>query len=254
MFGLIDEPPQARDYEFNGSQSLGGVVIKPDCNWLQDIPPLEVQQNNVFDTWSCATYATIHAICTLAHAKFGQSWDKSERFTSTLAGTVPDKGTSLRNVLESVRKNGTVDGSLWPFTPEMDSNTFFEPIDATTKNLGLQWLLQYSFGWEWVSKIVLPVFDKEKAFEALKYSPLITAVDVNSPIEGDFVQNTVTSYNHAKVIVNAVYGQYWETADSYLGTTNKYVWDYQFHAPAKISLDRGVTKKTILDTLCSFFK
>ena len=104
-----------------------------------------------------------------------------------------------------------------------------------------------------VSKIILPVFDKEKAFDALKFSPLITSVDINSPIEGNFVQNTVSAYNHAKVIVNAVYGEYWETSDSYAGTTNKYVWNYQFHAPAMININLGKTLSWF-DILLSFFR
>ena len=139
--GFIDELPKLKDFEFE-SKSFMGTVIKPDGNWLLDVPPLEIQQNNVFDTWSCATFSTVHAICTLAHAKFGESWDKSERFTSVLAGTVPDKGTSLRNVLESVRKNGVVDQYVCPFPPEMSSEEFFSPISVVAKQLGQHWFLR----------------------------------------------------------------------------------------------------------------
>ena len=223
------------------------IPLRPNADWSDDVPKFEPQTNFEFDTFSCCTYASVHALCTLAKAKFGVEWNKSERFTAIMSGTVKDKGNSIRQVVSAMAKFGVVDQADCPFPDEMTEDQYFAPIPLTTQFKGRDWLNQYELDWQWVSKFIgiIPTTNKDMMYEALKYSPLVTSVDSNSPESNGVIQNQIEKYNHAKYIKSAVYGVSWTTEDSYDGSLNTYAWDYEFFHPIKFTLE--LKKKSFWD-------
>lgn len=235
--GFILELPHPEDYEFLGATKLKGEKLCLEKQWDKWLPTREIQWNRFLDTFSCVTFAALNCLETIFKRKYGEEYNRSDRFTSKMSGTIPGRGNSIRAVAESIRKAGTVAEEKWPFMPEMNQTEFFLAIPEAIKQLGLDWLQEMEIGYEWTS-LYGQVGNKEKMWEALMESPLHTAVDAGSRTENGIVQNDFSTYNHSVMIYGGEYGKNWNVYDSYDAITKIYVWDYPFFSPLKYTLSK----------------
>lgn len=228
--GYIHELPHEEDYILSGNTKIKGTPILESGDWRPYFPQMEVQRNNVFDTYSCVSFAACNAIEMLHKKLYNEEVNFSDRFVSVMSGTTPGKGNSLRAVQESIRKNGLVLETEYPFTPTMTQNEFFQKVTQDIKDLGIKWLETVNYGWEWSQT---GRFSPTMILDALKYSPLPTAVDAETTSATDF-QN----YNHSIAIVNAEKDVGIDTYDSYLGRNFRYPWNYPFYSPVKVTYSK----------------
>lgn len=173
--GLIVEPPNEKDWVFGGISGATAPILFPDGHgWLKFQRPEESQKNRNFDTFSCVSYACLKSLSYYIKVAYGLDMDFSERFTSVMSGTVPYKGNSLRNVLESIRKHGFVLESDYPsLTSEMTQAQWFAYPPASIRNKALDNLKRWKIEWETLS-IASPV-PHSQIIEAMKKAvPIIT--------------------------------------------------------------------------------
>lgn len=240
-----------------GDGKLGAEVINPTGQWDESLPVLE-PQNLYFETFCCTVWNTIKCLCILAKRKFGEIWDKAERYNSVLAGIQEGYGGSPHNAAESIRKLGVVEQSSLPWTSDMNTfKEFASPKPMTQEYLdeGRRWLRSFTFGHEWVyalgSSRVKSFFYylgyklgfktlQEAMMDALQYSPLGVSVyawifDSN----GLAVKQPWQSDNHWTCCYGYVKDQYWLIYDSYLKCFVKCAWNYPFGFVKRYSLDRA---------------
>jgi hypothetical protein len=244
-----------KDY-LKGDGHLGGEELRPDGQWSDDIDDLELEvQNKYFETMHCWIWNTIRAICLLAWIKFGEKWDKSERYNGVLGGATPNGG-SPHEGCESIRKFGLIPQEELPWTPDL--NTFWEfssprPMLQKYINIGKEWLRRFSFKHDWV---VWPTFigqlryklgfnteqiideNIENMKQALKKSPLGAAVLAWQTRNGLAYRSWNQADNHWTLIVGYVDGQYWIIHDSYLNCWRKAEWRYPWRWVKEFELDK----------------
>ena len=149
-----------------------------------------------------------------------------------MTGTVPRKGNSLRGGAEGARKTGNVSELVYPsITPEMTEQEFFAQPQQNIKDLGLKWLNDYSFQYEWVASG--SAFNIAKAKEALKHSPLQTAIDASTKRTNEF-----NGWNDSVMIYGYEEGKFWKVFGSYPETTGNFDWDYPFFNGLKFNLNK----------------
>jgi hypothetical protein len=241
---IITELPAEEDYEFLGGsttdKSIGGLALVETGQWDKFLPVFELQKNNLFDSYSCVSYARNNVLEALHIKKYGEEVNNSDRFTSVMTETVPRRGNSLIKGAKLARKTGNVLESEYPsIRPDMTEAEFYQKVPKEIKLLGLEWLEYYNLQYEWVNKLMLTKIDKKKAMKALKYSPLQTAIDANTKNPARF-----RGYNDSVIIYGYEEGKHWKVFGSYPQTTGDYPWDYPFYNPLRFDLTRIKIKKT----------
>lgn len=229
-FGFIDAPRGSDEHVFGSNNRFQGTILVPDGNWKPYLPPLEIQHNNRFDTYSCVTFAALNCLETILKKKYDIVDNRSDRFTSVASGTEPGRGNSIQAVAESIRKDGTVAEEIYPFLPDMSSQEFFKDLTQDLRNIGKDWLTKTQVNHEWMDASYKR-FDPIKAFNALRVSPLHTAVDSRTTKTANFKQ-----YDHSVMIYNAVKGDYFEVFNSYENCFQTFEWDYPFYIPKKYEI------------------
>lgn len=224
------------DYEFGGETKLKGEIILPNGDWQPFLQELELQFNRNFDSWSCTNFAFTHCLTAIKFAKYGLKDNLSERFNAVMSGTKPGVGNGIKNPAESARKDGMVKQESYPFTPDLNETEYFKYPPQIVLGEGIHWLEEHSPGYEWVQKDLFfsKKFDLDKAKEALKYSPLQTAVDFNSPIINGIIQPQIDGYNHSEFIFRI--DTHIHTFNSYLNCHKIYSLNYPFFSPLKFDL------------------
>jgi len=151
--GLIIEKPNEKDWVLGGISGATSPILFPDGHgWLKFQRPEETQKNRNFDTFSCVSYACLKSLSYYMKVAYGLDMDFSERFTAVMSGTIPNRGNSIRNVLESIRKHGFVLESDYPsLTDDMTQNEWFAYPSASVRNIGLKNLERWLIEWEILS-------------------------------------------------------------------------------------------------------
>ncbi len=158
------QPPVRKDTDFFlGSKKLGSVEINSFGDWRLYLPLYESQSKNI-ETQSCVSFGTLSALEMICKLQYNFEPNFSDRFLSKMSGTDPRGGNNPVKVADTVRKAGTVPESWYPFVDDLDE--YFKEINQELKDLGLKWLENWEFGWEWCSDLR----------EALKRSPVGVAV------------------------------------------------------------------------------
>lgn len=231
--GYIHEEPLPDDYVFGSVSQVAGEILVASGNWKEYLPPLELQYGIYFDTWSCVTFSLMNCLEAIAKMKYGEDWNKSDRFTAIMSGTQPGRGNSLRGVVESARKVGLVNEADCPFNKNMTESQYFQAIAYSIQKLGIEWLRDYKIQYEWVGSGFNPI----EVMDALKHSPLQTAVDAGSPSKNGIIQNIKPNgFNHAVMIYGYVENEKWLIYNSYDDCYQEFAWEYKFFTPLKISL------------------
>jgi len=195
---------------------------------------LEVENDNSYIVNSvavhnCTGYALLNCIEMIAKKKFGEDWNKSDRFTNKMSGTTTS-GNTMTRVLDSVRKNhGAVKETSWPWDGTFTWAKYYASIDQQIQKLGKEFLDKYYVGYEIVPQ------NRMLIAEALKKSPLYVAG------YAWYLQNGLyRSYgraNHAFTVVRQL-GSSYTAYDSYPPYVKPLAPDYLFQALFTITVER----------------
>ena len=234
QFSYIPATIQSDHYVLGGIGSLPKIVLRPDGQWLDIIPPFEAQSNELFDTFSCTGYGTLNSIEILGHIQ-GFDFNLSERFMGIVAGTSAERGgNDPHTVAEALRHYGAIAEGVLPFDDTIKTVEEFYSFkgndEETCRGAGEVFTEAWTFMHTWVFNGF--VGNKQELMkEALKYSPLGAAGPAWYKENGLFVSPKDTRANHWFQVVGYVDGQYWIINDSYLddGKPIKHLaWDFDF--------------------------
>lgn len=257
--GYIPSTIQADHYVLGGVGSLPKVVIKPDGQWLDLMPPYEAQ-NKGFETYDCTGFATLNCVeALIKHIGFDVNY--SDRFMGIVAGTARLKGNDPHTVAEALRHYGAVAEGVLPFNENIKNIDEFYSFkgnrdERSLRDAGIDWTWAWTFGHEWVFNGAIG--NKQEIMkEALQYSPL--GVSVNAWIKGNdgkFIKPPRSFDNHWTMIVGYEDGEYWIVNDSYLndGLQTKYLdWNYDFGCAKRYHIEKNNVwhKPTFLQSVLS---
>jgi hypothetical protein len=244
----------------DGRLGVGELLMPGGHGWVDYIPELE-RQNEFFETMHCTVFNTLNPIESLAKIKYGEVWDKSERYNGVLGGLTPNGG-SPHYVAESIRKFGVIEQASLPWTPDLNSFWKYSaprPMSLNHINEGKQWLRQYSFGHDWViasgnvvsqtARAVGEFFNfistPEALIDALQYSPLgIAVLAWRIGPDGLAYKNRYEVDNHWTVLVDFEWNKYWLVRDSYRNEWIKLRWDYPISFAKRYSLEKTNADET----------
>lgn len=245
-----------REHHKKGDGMFAGEILQPSGQWTDYLPAVE-PQNKYFETYCCTVFNTIKPVCILAKRKFGEDWDKAERFNSVLANIISGHGGSPHTASETIRKNGVIEQSSLPWTEDLYNFwRYARPNPMTEPYLteGNQWLRSYTFGHDWVYSLGSSRLKQwfasvgyklgfktiqEAMMDALQYSPLGVSVYAWQLRNGLAYKNTWQQDNHWTCCVGYVKDQYWIIYDSYLNCNIKCEWGYPFGFVKRYSLDKA---------------
>ncbi len=228
-----------------GASELPQEILRPDGQWHDFVPDIEVQKKNGLETMNCTNYGTLNCIETLHICKWPNEPhpDYSERYTGVLTGTTRN-GNDPHKVAEIIREYaGLIPESDLPFGSNICQWTEYYSPSPMSENLleeGKRWLAQYELGHEWVFPFGTSVAEKHtKIKEALKLSPVGASVYAWAKDDNDlFFKNGPD--NHWIMIIGYQEGAFWEIFDQYDGCFKELVWDFDFGFAKRYHLDRKI--------------
>jgi len=226
----IPEKKRETDYLL-GASPIKKEILRPDGQWTDCVPVGEVQSKGT-ETMACTCFSLLNILETLAKVKYGESWNKSDRYSAKMTGCTRS-GNAQSIVLDITRKTaGLIDEELWPFDDNFTWSDFYADIPLNLRQLGANWTKEWIIGYE-----VVPLNNKTAMKEALKYSPLYVAGYAWAQSNG--LYRSWGRANHSFVLVGYVEGQYWLVYDSYSPFLKKLDWNYLFGAMRVITLDKA---------------
>src|SRR3990167_4896160 len=242
-WNLIDERLSGNKNEFQNNYLMRKVVWiekrrrhKQSDNPIENVYNLEVEDDhsyivNSVAVHNCVAYSRNNVLEFIHKRKYGVEKNWSDRFASVMSGTKPRQGNSLNSGAEGDRKFGKVLEEVYPsITPAMTEAEFFAYPPQAIRDKGLDFFKESLYGYEWTDRIGNKM-SIEKAVQALKYSPLQTAIDSSTKKTSEF-----EGWNDAVVIYGYDYGKGWKVFGSYPQTTGWFEWDYPFFVPLRFEL------------------
>lgn len=246
--GLVLNPiVENKDGVFGSSLSFvaKGAPIQLDGNWTPYLPKPERQSReeadgSTFDTMSCATFGTDNQVEMYVRKVFGRDIDYSDRFLSKSSGTTP-QGNDPHLVLESLRKQGTVEETLWPWSSEITTwAQYFADIPRNIYAVATSWMAEFDLWHDYVPT------DPATIRQALKYSPV--AVSVLSLIDPDTgLYYKPDGYGlrdtHWAVIFNMDEQGNYDVFDTYEPFVKKFKAGYKFERAKVITITRQIVNE-----------
>jgi len=229
--GFVPQLPEIDDYELGGETKIRGEILRSNGDWEEVLPIHEMQKKRYFDTFGCVSFSSLNCYEAIHKLKYGFEINWSDRATIVASGTKPGRGNSLKAVVESIRKDGVIAEEKYPYPEDIKLNEFYAPLSKGIKDEMEDNLSEFRFGYEWVDKSLKRPMSRDKLCEALKYSPLITAVDSRST-------RRVRAYDHCEKIFKYKYKDWIRTYNPYQHKIKQYPWDYNFFPPIIGYLDR----------------
>ena len=241
--GVILEPLQKEDWIFSGKNEIGGPILLQSGIWINHLPTDELQKK-LFDTFGCVTFSAFKLIQILMiFKKFNKAVLRAlkmidengkpniaEHPTVVMSGTVPGRGNSLKNVAESIRKEGFTGEEVYPFPEGMGEREYYQSVPQNIQDQMLESLKYYEVKYE-------HVWNRDLG-EALKYSPIQVIVDAGYRYDGNGVimAKRNYNYNHAMVLVGKTTNHYL-VYDSYKPFIKKFALNYKFGATKRYSVE-----------------
>lgn len=225
--GFIPEIPTDEDFQFGDGRieiSLGAAkkVIKPDGQWLDDLPEGEPQRRKL-ETFMCVSSSAENFFNIFIKAVYDLIKNKSERALAKTSDT-NRRGNTFIKVANSFRKDGIPKESSWPFTDDILTwEEFYKTIPIKVIKESQAFLNDWKVNYEWVK------FSKKNFIEALKYSPLQVGVLAWQERNGKYYMASGQRYNHATLVVGYVEGSHWLIFDSYEPFIKKLEWNYPIY-------------------------
>lgn len=188
-FGFIAPTIVPEDY-FLGSGLLGSQEINPSGNWLNFLPIFEPQSKTI-DVNGCVSFA-MNSCAEILHKFLYQTEPNySDRFLASISETKPEKGGNTpKKVAVSFRASGAIPETEYPFVDNLAE--YYQEIPQQLKDMGLEFLKNYSWGYEWVDSALLK--------NALRKSPVGCAVSAwQTNDKNEYIRFGVS--NHYVVLV-----------------------------------------------------
>ena len=188
-YGFIPPVVVPEDY-FLGSRKMGSMPINEKGDWLKWLPAFEPQSKNI-DTNACVSFAMNSCAEILHKFLYDAEPNYSDRFLASVSETKPEQGGNTpKKVADTFRHSGAIPETEYPFVDNLEE--YYQPIPERLKNMGLEWLKNYSWGYEWTDTAFLK--------EALKRSPVGCAVSAwQTNDKGEYVRFGAS--NHFVVLV-----------------------------------------------------
>jgi len=232
-YGFIDEKVRDEDYKFGAESPLGShPVLLESTDWTDYLPTDELQkdENGGEDSMACTNFSfqnDVESIFEL-YIKNGMlhiedyKWLKEKgyfdengkikfnnRFNAKMSGTTR-RGNSMRNPVDSARKDGLIPWSVWKYEPFYNNQPFvwedyYQKPPQEAIDLGKEFLKRFKINYETVWT------NTKDLKEARKYSPVHTAVHAWPYPVNDVYPRTAGSFNHA--IIN--HANEWDILDHY---------------------------------------
>lgn len=225
-FGLLVRDTNVRDWIAGEFSPLGTSVTNPTGDWSIYLPDEETQNRSGFDRQACVSYSILNCLEVLHKAQTGIGINWSDRYVARMSNTTRN-GNYLDAVFDAIRNYGLVEE--WQYPDDVKTwEEYYQDIPEALQLEGKEILKKWGFYREWVR-----TDRKDDIFNALKSAPLQVTVKYAS---GNGLLNPTGQHNHAVMLFNASYGDYWELFDHYTQVRKKYAWDYEFGAVLKPSL------------------
>lgn len=248
-FGLIIEEPKDTDYIL-GDKKIPTTILQKDGQWGDFLPAFEAQKKKI-ETMACVSFSALNCLETLHNRLFNEKINKSDRFLARMSHTGRN-GNSMRNVAESVRKDGIVKESLWSYENITSWSQYYKTIPNSIIRKGKDWLKEYSVRYDWIYDSGLSIAQKQnRLMEALQYSPIQVSVYAYGRQKGGIFIEENRRHNHAIIIYGYKKGYYWKLFDSYKNEFKKFAWNYNFHYSLRFNLTK-LNKKTMLELYKDF--
>lgn len=229
--GYIYKKPLKKDYKIGASPIVEEVLQENGC-WDDYLPEVEKQKRyGGEDKMACVTFSALNTLEILHKRKYNVEKNWSDRFTAKISGTTKT-GNNLRNVAESIRKDGLVDEKDWGWEESWDE--YYKEIPNEIKQKGKDFLNNYLINYEWV-----PDVSPSSLVSALKYAPLQVVVYWNAVDDDElYFADRKHAGNHAVSLYGYIPGYCWKIFDHYDQYLKKARWDFKFDYAFKYSLTK----------------
>jgi hypothetical protein len=261
------EPERTDDNYIMGSGQVIAKILRPDGQWVDDLPDDEVQNKNGIEPYACTNFTACNVGEILMRCLFGGIYNYSDRHSAIGSHTSPERGGNDPHlVFEFHRKNGFIDEKELPFDDSITSvEKFYTPKYLTPYflNLGKKWLALWDLKHDWLPRNDEGFVESETIMEALKYSPLAVGVWAWAFNQQTNLFERPVGYekqdNHECVIVGFAKGKKWLIDDSYVDiitnqkhrTIKELDWNFKFRNIKRVTISVSVSpeKQSALQNL-----
>lgn len=157
-----------------GNWPVGSIpfkVINPEGNWYKDLVIGEKQYFSNFDTMSCVSFAADNACEIQIKNQTGLEVNFSDRFLAKASGTT-QQGNWVSVVLDTLRKLGNVEESIWPKPGEPTTwEAYMSTISQDVFNQALKFKVLYDLQYEYIPDHSLATIKKH-----LQHAPLMITI------------------------------------------------------------------------------
>lgn len=233
QYGFIPQELDPKDWVFGSITAMPKTINRPDGQWDDFLPELEIQRFSWGDTMGCVSYSLLNCLETLQKFR-GETVNYSDRFLAKLSGTT-SVGNSMRRVAETVRLEGVVDESEYPSTGTSSREEYYQELPQELLGEALAWTQTNTLQYEYV-----PAHNQDLICESLQYSPLQIAMYAYGPLVDGVHQNTGKTSNHCVEMYGYEYGKYFKIYDHYQRKFKKIAWDYYIRAIYRVNLKRDM--------------
>lgn len=203
---VVLEPHGEQDWVFGASPMQNKTIFTDGHGWPNYFVHPELQFNRNFDSFSCVTYACLKALTLYIFCVYGIKLDLDEMFTAVMSHTEPGVGNSVRNVLESIRKDGFVEEYIaaqlrYAFDANTTKTMFFAPQPYKLIQEALKSLIKWKINWETLA--IENNVPHSTVVASLKYAPAVITgrAWIRSSITGLYVDEGLPA-NHASVVAD----------------------------------------------------
>lgn len=239
---------QAKDWIFG---AISGITYKDEGGILEShLPTGERQSNAKMESSGCVSWTVNDCIETGANMQYENGWSErnkkemadlgyhingkfnfADRLLAYYSGTTP-KGNTVQAVLDSLRRDGLVSESDWPFDLYMTWDTFYSqpPKEISDKAKKFDWYFDVAY--EWIVTDSTP-----NALGALRYHTKQAPVLITTPICPGWKDSPVAScqgYPLAHATMCWSVDEYINILDHYVPFTKQLQLDYPIPWALKI--------------------
>lgn len=250
-YGLLIKEPEPEAFVLGGVVSLDKVICQEDGQWDAFLPDYEPQRKGDIETYNCTSFGTLNLLEILFRKLYDNAYNNSDRFLGIQAETKPP-GNDPHVVMESLRRYGTIEETILPFSNEITSwNDYYSYIgsdEVTCIKEAKKWLNKWVFGHEYVWKGNVSKEERTTRMkESLQYSPL--GVSVTAWIQQDGVYIDAGQPNNHWCVVYGWNDKGWKCFDTYDGGRKILSYDHNIQICKRISVKKNDVKKNWLQDL-----
>jgi len=174
-YGFIAPQIVPEDYVTFGATQLPKEILQENMDWRGFLPVFEHQRKLRLETQGCVSFGENSACEMIYKRRYGTEPNYSDRKLAKDSETTP-YGNNPKKVAEAARKKGLVKEESWPWKSGISWDEYYSPISWDVEQEGQKWLLEHTFGYEWVFTSGSPSMKHIRLKGALKYGPIGVSV------------------------------------------------------------------------------